>query len=814
MSSQLGEAFIPIRATLDKLDKDLNTARKKVDSSLNESGKSAKSFGSVLTKIAATGALLTIGQQALKLGKASIQTASDIEEAASKFNYVFGPAAENTGNKLDDFAEAANRSRFEMRSMAADVGAMTESTLGSKEAASEMAVAVSKLAVDLASFNNVTEDEALTALKAGLIGETEPMRRFGVLLSAASVETYILSSGMANAKGEITDAMKIQARYNMIMDQTATAQGDAIRTSDSYANVSRGLEAATQDLYAAIGEALLPAATETKLVMIDLVSQFSDYIKLVNSAGDQTRESAAIGMEQAQTFEEMTDRLERVNEAYDLSRSFLGRFTGTQDEAREALQDSIKALVAGSDNYDEFATAVDKAGLQMTDVANIMNLFESDLHGNTKAWYELADAQAELIKEGEIVGIVDQKLGNYIVDVTEATDDLTESTVSISEAWSHQPTIIDRLNSRYDELRRNAAEQARVNKQLLGSYQDILEGNTLLIDSYDKLGTQFYTVGGRTADQNENLTELRDEYSKVQETIRKLQGGTEGLGLEEDELNKKLQEQQERAAQLMEAIAPLEAIKGDLASRDVELAFNMDEVNQAMYDAAVQAGADVEAIARLDIARGNLTKTQAQAILMEAQVRAEAERLGQEYAAGRITVSEMDAQMQDFITTLTEVPPDVSTHVSLDSEEARSKLDSLIRKLVNFDGKTYRAKAVVETVGSVPSPGGDSSGGKGSGKDANHATGTAGWLTVPSGFPNDSYTIGLSSGEIYAVIPDGMGFAASIPAGASAGPGGGMVINVDARNSTDPAATRRQVYAAVDEALKRAGLTASNRIRT
>jgi hypothetical protein len=813
MSSQLGEAFVPIRATLDKLDKDMAQARNKIDSGLKKSESSAKSFGSVLGKLAATGALLEIGRQALRLGKASIETASDIEEAASKFNYVFGPAAESTGNRLDDFAEAANRSRFEMRSMAADVGALTESTLGSKEAAGEMAVAVSELAVDLASFNNVTEDEALTALKAGLIGEAEPMRRFGVLLSAAAVESRVLADGMANSKSEITDAMKVQARYNIIMEQTATAQGDAIRTSDSYANVSRGLEAATQELLAAIGQGLLPAATETKEVMTDLVRQFTDFVKIASTGADQVRESADAGMEQAETFDEVADRLARVNESYRLSRTLLGRFTGTQDEVHDALEDTIKSLVATSDNYETFIKATEEAGLTTTDVANIMNLFESDLHGNTEAWYELAAAQAEVIKAGEEVGIVDQNLANYISDTTTVTDELVDSTVSISEAWSHQPTIIERLNSRYKELKQNAENQRIANEGLLESYQDILDGNTLLISSYDKLGEQFYTVGGRTADQNENLEELRKEYNNVQESIRSLQGGTASLGLTEDELNEKLAKQQERANELVMAMAPLEAIKGDVASRDIELAFNMEAVNQAMYDAAVQAGADVEAIARLDIARGNLTKTQAEAILMEAMVRGEAERLGQAYADGTITVQEMDAQMQDFITTLMSTPPDVSTKVSVETAEAHDKLDKLIRKLVNFDGKTFRARAEVTTSGSVPGDSGGSDG-KGDNKNNNHATGTNGWLTVPSGFANDSYTVGLSSGEMYAVIPDGMSFATQVIERGSPNIGAGVTIQVDARGSTDPREVERRVESAVDRALKRAGLDADRRIRT
>ena len=830
MSSQLGEAYVPIRATLDKLDGDLKQARSKIDGGLKQSGGAAGTFGSAISKIAATGALLAIGQQALQLGKASIETASDIEEAASKFSYVFGPAAQGVAGDLDVFAAAANRSQYELKAMAADVGALTENTLGSKEAAGEMAVGITKLAVDLASFNNVAEDDALLALKAGLIGEAEPMRRFGVLLSAAAVEARVMADNVGISKNEITDAMKIQARYNIIMEQTATAQGDAIRTSESYANVSRGAEAATQELYAAIGNLLLPAATEGKIIFAELTRQLTDYINVVATGGEQVAVAAETGREQAQTYEEVEARLGRVNEAYDLSRSALGRLTGTQDEAKAALEDSIMALVAGSDGYDEFAASAKEAGLTTSDVANIMNLFESDLHGNTEAWYEVATAQAAAVAMGEEYSSVDQNLTKYIVDTTAATDDLTESTTVISSVWSNQPSIMERLAGHYDTLSEKAEANAAANEKMVAAYQDILDGNTLLVNSYDELGTQFYTVGGRTAEQNESLSELRGEYEKTQDEIRSLTSGTAGLGLSTDELNAKLADQQEQAALLTSAMAPLEAVSGELASRDVEMAFNMDAVNQSMRDAAVEAGVSMESLVMMDIVRGNLTKTEAQAILMEVQVRAEAERLGKEYAAGRMSVQDMDAQMHEFITTLQSVPPSVATKATLDTDEAHANARSLLRKLSEIDGKVVRGKVIIETEGGVPQmpgsgggkSGGDAPSDKGnSGSKNNYATGTDGWQIVPPGYPNDSYPIWLSSGEPFAVLPTGESYAAALPMKNGDIDGRGMAggdlnvyVEVPANFNGDATLIRRMVDRGVDEALKRRGSDADYRRRS
>ena len=53
-----------------------------------------------------------------------------------------------------------------------------------RQDAAQMTVGMTKLATDLASFNNTSVQDAITALQSGLVGESEPFRRFGVQLSA------------------------------------------------------------------------------------------------------------------------------------------------------------------------------------------------------------------------------------------------------------------------------------------------------------------------------------------------------------------------------------------------------------------------------------------------------------------------------------------------------------------------------------------------------------------------------------------------------------------------------------------------------
>jgi hypothetical protein len=134
------------------------------------------------------------------------------------------------------------------------------------------------LATDLASFNNTTTDEAITALGAGLRGESEPLSRFGILLNAADVEAKALELGLGKTvkvngklKTVVDESSKVLARQALIMEQTSIQQGDFARTSDGAANQQRILAAEIENAKAKIGVGLLPAYQNLLSALIPLV---------------------------------------------------------------------------------------------------------------------------------------------------------------------------------------------------------------------------------------------------------------------------------------------------------------------------------------------------------------------------------------------------------------------------------------------------------------------------------------------------------------------------------------------------------------
>lgn len=262
---------------------------------LDRVGKSAgglrRALGGIAGGLAAGIASAGLG----RLGMATINAASDAQEAAAMFDEVFKGAAASTREWSEETAKVIGRSALELQGQAASFQSLLAPILGDRDLAADYSETLTGLTQDLASFYNLAESDALTKLRAGLIGEAEPLRQVGVLLSAAAVEAKVFELGLASSKKEITEQMKVQGRLALILEQTADAQGDAARTSDSYANKVRALAGAQTDLRVELGNQLLPIATQLVGVMTNLTRWFAEMPEGVQQATIAVGGLVAIG---------------------------------------------------------------------------------------------------------------------------------------------------------------------------------------------------------------------------------------------------------------------------------------------------------------------------------------------------------------------------------------------------------------------------------------------------------------------------------------------------------------------------------------
>ena len=268
-------AALVAQLTLD--DKGFNRG---VDKAIKKSGQLDKTLSNVGSKagkglstaagnIAKITTIASIG--AVGLLAKSLQNASDLNEEINKTKVVFGSASKSVLAFSDTTANALGISKSEALGAAGAFGNMFK-TIGLAEGESaDMSKKLVTLAADMASFNNEDPSEMLDKLRSGLSGEAEPLRRFGVLLSEAAVKEEAYSTGIAKRGAKLTEAQKVQARYSLILKQTAVQQGDFERTSGGMANLMRRLKANFKDASAVIGTALLPKITDLAVKLNDLV---------------------------------------------------------------------------------------------------------------------------------------------------------------------------------------------------------------------------------------------------------------------------------------------------------------------------------------------------------------------------------------------------------------------------------------------------------------------------------------------------------------------------------------------------------------
>jgi hypothetical protein len=253
-----------------KLRIDIIGDASKLNSALNTASGKLQAFGS---KVSGIGKRLSVGLT-LPLGiagGAAIKMASDFEESMNKVNVAFkdasGEVKEFAKTTLSEFG-IAQGTALDMAALFGDMS--TSMGLTTKEAA-KMSTSLVGLAGDLASFKNMNIEEVTTALNGVFTGETESLKRLGIVMTQVNLEQFAMEQGIKKTIKQMTQAEKVQLRYQFVMSKTANAQGDFARTSDGAANQMRIFQESMKELGANIGQLILPAFTKLVKFGNDLV---------------------------------------------------------------------------------------------------------------------------------------------------------------------------------------------------------------------------------------------------------------------------------------------------------------------------------------------------------------------------------------------------------------------------------------------------------------------------------------------------------------------------------------------------------------
>lgn len=209
-------------------------------------------------------------------GTASFKMAADFTETLSKVDVVFKQSADEVkawgDTTLEQYGLAKSTS-LEMVSYFGDMG--TSMQLPQLEA-QNMAISLTELSADMASFKNISVDRAQTALAAVYTGETEALKSLGVVMTVANLEAYAMSEGITKAYKDMTQAEQVTLRYNYVMQATSNAHGDFARTSDSASNQIRILLESLKELALEFGDELIPVILPVIEQLRGLIQTFGE----------------------------------------------------------------------------------------------------------------------------------------------------------------------------------------------------------------------------------------------------------------------------------------------------------------------------------------------------------------------------------------------------------------------------------------------------------------------------------------------------------------------------------------------------------
>jgi hypothetical protein len=261
-----GRAALETQRSVDKTG---SAVKKAAATSAQSAAQGASAFSGIAKLAAAVGLQHAISEV--------VQLASDANETANILEQVFGAEG---AKQVQDWSEvmgaSMGRSKYDLRDFAGRLGAVIDPMVQNKKRAQEMATSLTALSVDLGSFFNASDSDALHALQSGLTGEYESLKRFGVVLNDVTLQTYANAHGISKKVTAMSIAEKTEMRYGFIMQSTANAQGDAARTSEGFANSTKALSASIKDLATDMGMSVMPKIEKLIHVARDVLVKFKE----------------------------------------------------------------------------------------------------------------------------------------------------------------------------------------------------------------------------------------------------------------------------------------------------------------------------------------------------------------------------------------------------------------------------------------------------------------------------------------------------------------------------------------------------------
>ena len=325
---------------------------------VDQSGINKGLFGikSAVSKIGAAIGVAFSVTALVRFGKAAISLASDLQEVQNVVDVAFGSMKQSMEDFADTAIETYGISKLIAKQTGSSYMAMAKGMQIADEAAAEMALTLTGLSADMASFYNISQGEARTALSAVFTGETETLKRYGILITEVNLQEFARQQGITKSINKMTQQEKVMLRYQYILQATQLAQGDFVRTQDSWANQTRVLQERWKemqttfgDAFIVLGQLVLPVvnavvkgltsiANITKVAFTNLAALFG---KEVATAEQKTNQTAQNIEQQTENQKDLNKALKKGIAGFDEINQLAEETASSQEESANSSQDIV-----------------------------------------------------------------------------------------------------------------------------------------------------------------------------------------------------------------------------------------------------------------------------------------------------------------------------------------------------------------------------------------------------------------------------------------------------------------------------------------
>lgn len=448
MSTNVGTIDFELLLNSNPFNKGLKSATNTIKSSGIEN--SLKRIGKLALAAFSVKAIVNFGKECINLG-------SDLAEVQNVVDVTFG----NLNTEVNKFAENAidkfGLGQTVTKKYVGTFGAMSKAFGFSNKEALAMSETLTGLAGDVASFYNLSSDEAYTKLKSVFTGETETLKDLGVVMTQNALDQYALANGYGRTTAKMSEQEKVALRYKFVFDKLSLANGDFARTSDSWANQTRVLSLRFNELKATLGQGFINIFTPivkginwvlSKLQV--LANAFKSFTEMIfGNAGGDSGSSTVSNL--ATDASNASDAVSGIGESAKKSAKDL-KSLASFDTAQVLKKDSDDSSSSGSGA----GGSIDTSGLNLTDnikqqVGDIENILNGvNFEPLKQSFNNLREAISYF---GQGCGkILDgfynnylKPLGNYVI--SDALPQFLNSTANAMKSID-----FDKLKSAFDEL--------------------------------------------------------------------------------------------------------------------------------------------------------------------------------------------------------------------------------------------------------------------------------------------------------------------------------------------------------------------------